>query len=247
MIKTQYTKLNETASKTATRGASTASARNYPFKYSRLSGKNINRQSDRDFSASVDIIKQYRKTADSLDVGNNQHENATSFDKNIGIGVNLPLTESSSSTNRGEERQPLDSNEPTNKPEDEDRIKVTARAFDAFKKLPIGEIKKIADTAEKRTLKWEGVIKIAPELYQDRPRREDLPRFLERVYNKLGHLDGKLTTAHIAIIDPPLGDAIKSWNNHHGSVPAEFNLPTSKNRPKGTGMKNSQANKIQKP
>jgi len=123
---------------------------------------------------------------------------------------------------------------------EDNRKNILKRAFDILSDLPTGEIERITASAEKRLEKWGNDIpKAAPELYQDRPASEGLPDFLRRVYGSRGYLNGKMTTAHLDIIDTPVARAIRSWVEHHGNLPENIVLPTSRLRPKGTGKKTS--------
>lgn len=110
------------------------------------------------------------------------------------------------------------------------------RAFDIISKLPAGEVERLADTAEKKLKKWpEDILKEAPELFQERPRNEEVPEFLNRVYRVPGHLNGNLTTAHFDVIDPPLATAVRSWIRNKAPLPADIIVPKKVERP--TGMK----------
>lgn len=107
----------------------------------------------------------------------------------------------------------------------EERQRVLEQLFNDIAKLPDGEIERLRVSVDKKVLKWEGLPTQAPELFKERCVSETLPQFLERVYANRGWLDGRLTRAHLAVLDPQLGTAVSNWINHHGLLPRGINLP----------------------
>ncbi len=115
-----------------------------------------------------------------------------------------------------------------------DKKLLLREAFTKLATLPQGELERLLVTIDKRCEKWgDGVLKEAPEFYQNRPASEKPSDFLRRVYADQGHLNGRLTTAHIDIIDPPLGVAVRSWVKYYGSLPEDINLPLKQERKRG--------------
>lgn len=100
--------------------------------------------------------------------------------------------------------------------------------------LPSGEVARLSTTAEKKLEKWgNGILKVLPELYRDRPAREKLLPYLRRALRDRGLLSGKLTTAHLDVLDSALASAIRSHEKQQGPLPQDINLPTAIVRPKG--------------
>lgn len=173
--------------------------------------------------------------------------NIKSFkNRNLSATIRISIKEKTNNRDLIEEDSPDDRKKSSNEKlivnvDSKEREEELRRVFAIFSELPTGEIRRIADTAEKRLEKWPAdVPKSAPELYQQRPASEDLPSFLRRVYGQNGFLNGSLTTAHLDIIDPAVARAIRSWVEHHGSLPDDINLPNKVKRPKGTGAKRSE-------
>lgn len=99
-----------------------------------------------------------------------------------------------------------------------EKEKVLSRAFNLLQQLPTGEIFRAIDVLERKVLNWDGVIKQAPELFRDRKASEKLPAFLTRVYVRPGYLNGKMTIAHLSVLDSALGAAVRAWISHHGEL-----------------------------
>lgn len=111
------------------------------------------------------------------------------------------------------------------------------RLLHACGNVPSGEVARLADTAEKKALKWEGIIKAAPALYNERPAKQKLPEFLRENYLKAGYLDGRMDYSHIDILDPACGASIRYWARENDGLPSDLNLQPAIVRPKKNGPK----------
>jgi len=95
--------------------------------------------------------------------------------------------------------------------------------FDSAGALPAGEVGRLAKTAEKKTLKWpEGIPKVPPAKYQDRPASQNLPDFLLAHYREC--LSGLMDASHFEILDPPCAASIRYWINNGNAFPEKIHL-----------------------
>ena len=111
-----------------------------------------------------------------------------------------------------------------------ERNKTLKEIFRGLSKLPDDVLNRINKKVERYNLEWDGVVTKAPELYKKRIADENLLDFLRRVYLKPGHLNGKLTSTHLAAIDEPLANGIRSYLSKGGEWPDELQslLPPKK-------------------
>lgn len=104
-----------------------------------------------------------------------------------------------------------------------------AALFEAVCNLPAGEVARLAKTAEKKTLKWQGDIpKVPPAKFQDRPASQKLPGFLREHYLSL--FESGITPSHLDILDSPCAAAIRHWELKYGKLPDDIQFQNLKEK-----------------